>query len=975
MNTLNDLLTHPVFQRLGWALVHSLWQGAGIALLAAIVLAMLARRSSQARYVVACMALALMAITPIVTFFVLPGPIVRPDPIAPAAPVLVRATGVMLAPMPQLLPTPLEKPTLAQRLQPLLPACAALWIIGIAIISARHVGGWVRVQQLRNRATPLSGEPWDELMSRVCERLGVKRVVKIAESALVQVPSVVGYLKPIILLPVCAMSGLSPQQLEGLIAHELAHVRRHDYLVNLVQIIVETLLFYHPAAWWLSRRIRQERENCCDDLAAGVCPNRVAYVQALAAMEELRMVPGELVLAARGGSLLPRVRRLLGVQSPRQRSWSLTAGIVVVIVALTPLLISQHKAKADETASAGTGSSTKPSQASSQPSQSTVVSELIKRSRSAVAQGKYEEARAILDQVLVLDPKNEYASGVIPLLKDRISPGKYSDTTTFPTTDPGQPDADTKAALARTLPQVNFDKVALGDVIDFLRDITTTNIVVDWKALESVKITRDSPVTVRVREVSFQKALQLVLDSVGDDRKRLGFTVDDNVIQIGVAPITAIAQSVHPAVAPEKVAEIQEQLLEAELAGDLRQLSKYIEMLKAAQDKLGPNHKDVIDVRHRIEQLSNRIAQLTGQPQTTVRRATVDPQMKALLDKQLPEVNFEAIAFGDVIDFLRDITVTNIFVNWRSLEAAGIDKNAPVTIRLQNVAFGKVLDLVLESVGGGDNAKLAWTADQGVISISVAQQAQTTPQAKESARQNAAGPTTAPTTAQVYRAVRIVVGTQKITLEGKKTTWEDAKKTLLDLPNRSEVVLEVAVASDEMTLKQHQDVITQGMVLANELKFKYLSDVGVQPLGSKAGDPPTTQPSSAPDPRAGDKQRVGEYYVTGEVKQGGVYSLTGRTITLMQALIAAGITEQGKIIRVIHTPGNFPETEYYVAWKDLVDRKPGSDRPMEVDDQVIVYERMPATLPASTREPARRPPLTQVGEYYMGGHIKRPGVY
>ena len=199
------------------------------------------------------------------------------------------------------------KPTLLQRVRPLLPACAAFWIIGIAVISIRHVGGWVRVQQLRRRATPLSGGSWDDLMRRTCERLGVKCAVRCAESALVQVPSVVGYFKPVILLPLCAMTGLSSQQLEGLIAHELAHVRRHDYLVNLIQIIVETLLFYHPAAWWISKRIRQERENCCDDLAAGVCDNRIAYVQALAAMEELRMVPGELVLGAAGWQSPPRV--------------------------------------------------------------------------------------------------------------------------------------------------------------------------------------------------------------------------------------------------------------------------------------------------------------------------------------------------------------------------------------------------------------------------------------------------------------------------------------------------------------------------------------------------------------------------------------------------------------------------------------------------------------------------------------------
>src|ERR687891_1536007 len=103
------------------------------------------------------------------------------------------------------------------------------------------------------------------------------------------------------------MSGLSAQQLEAILAHELAHIRRHDYLVNLLQTLVETLLFYHPAVWWLSRRIRLEREHCCDDLAVSLCGDPYTYASALADLEQLRG-SGQLVVAATGGSLLQRVR-------------------------------------------------------------------------------------------------------------------------------------------------------------------------------------------------------------------------------------------------------------------------------------------------------------------------------------------------------------------------------------------------------------------------------------------------------------------------------------------------------------------------------------------------------------------------------------------------------------------------------------------------------------------------------------------
>src|SRR5207302_6055197 len=118
-----------------------------------------------------------------------------------------------------------------------------------------------------------------------------------------------------------AVSGLSTAQLEAILAHELAHVRRHDYLVNLLQTLVETVFFYHPAVWWLSNQVRNEREICCDDIAVAVLGNRVEYGRALLALEEHRGAETALTLGAQGGSLLARVRRLLG-RVPSGRAFS-----------------------------------------------------------------------------------------------------------------------------------------------------------------------------------------------------------------------------------------------------------------------------------------------------------------------------------------------------------------------------------------------------------------------------------------------------------------------------------------------------------------------------------------------------------------------------------------------------------------------------------------------------------------------------
>jgi HEAT repeat protein len=161
------------------------------------------------------------------------------------------------------------------------------------------------------------------------------RPVLLLESALVRVPTVIGWLRPFILLPVGALTGLTTRQLEAIIAHELAHIRRHDYLINLLQAVVETLLFYHPAVWWVSRRIRQEREHCCDDLAVAVCGDPLIYARALLEMEQLRAAGPQLAMAANGGLLMNRIQRLVGAQTPHTNRFS---GLFAGVIALTTLV-------------------------------------------------------------------------------------------------------------------------------------------------------------------------------------------------------------------------------------------------------------------------------------------------------------------------------------------------------------------------------------------------------------------------------------------------------------------------------------------------------------------------------------------------------------------------------------------------------------------------------------------------------------
>ncbi len=206
---------------------------------------------------------------------------------------------------------------MAQRVEPYLPWIVCLWALGVLVFSLRLLAGWKTVRPLRV-AGDATDSQWIGRFTRLKARLGILYPVRLAFSTSAKVPMVIGWLKPVVLVPAGLVTGLSSAQLEAILAHELIHIRRHDYLINLVQNVLETLFFYHPAVAWVSARIRVERENCCDDAASQICGGTLDYARALAALAELRRGP-VLGLAANGGSLVDRIRRLVAANEPDDR--------------------------------------------------------------------------------------------------------------------------------------------------------------------------------------------------------------------------------------------------------------------------------------------------------------------------------------------------------------------------------------------------------------------------------------------------------------------------------------------------------------------------------------------------------------------------------------------------------------------------------------------------------------------------------
>lgn len=296
---------------LGTALLHFLWQGLLIASLLALMLVLLRRSSAALRYVVRCSALLAMAVAFALTFVWLARSLPAPAPVASAASIAA-------------------EPDLRRWI-------VLAWAAGVLLLATRLLVGLRDVRRLRQRPRALVPAGLQRRFQELAGALEIRAELFLEETGSVLVPMTVGWIRPLVLLPARLLSGLSQKEVECLLAHELAHIHRHDYLANVIQSLLELVLFYHPAVWWVSRGIRQEREYCCDDLAVSIVREPLIYARALTELEGLRGTP-MLAPSSAGGSLMSRIQRLLQLSpcsdpAPRHRLIG-TAGALGLAVVL-----------------------------------------------------------------------------------------------------------------------------------------------------------------------------------------------------------------------------------------------------------------------------------------------------------------------------------------------------------------------------------------------------------------------------------------------------------------------------------------------------------------------------------------------------------------------------------------------------------------------------------------------------------------
>ena len=289
---------------IGWALVHFVWQGVLLGLVYAAVRTVLPR--GGARYSFGMAMLIALAVCPLLTVWrLLEAPssvlLTASETVAPSATVDSAAIGSTWAG---------STWTWDSGLDAILPWLVLAWSFGVLLLSLRAWRQWRGLKALVRMAE--QAPMWQARVTDMAERFGLHRRVTVLCSKVIATPALVGWMRPVILLPTAVACSFPVAQVELILAHELAHLRRWDPLANLFQVVLETLYFYHPVVHWISREVRNEREICSDELALSVSGgNRHEFVAALAELGELRERHGSLLLAASGGVLLDRVQHMV----------------------------------------------------------------------------------------------------------------------------------------------------------------------------------------------------------------------------------------------------------------------------------------------------------------------------------------------------------------------------------------------------------------------------------------------------------------------------------------------------------------------------------------------------------------------------------------------------------------------------------------------------------------------------------------
>jgi len=337
MNFINQLFSDSFFNAIGWTIFHSFWQGALITIVVGTVLLIFSSRSSRFRFNLSFIGLILIFTIVMITFFQV---YQTNENIYLNA--LVIQTSISADQVTEVYDSAQqvnsEKFIAAIKMffSNNLSYIVTFWFVGMLIFSLKFLGGILYIEKIKTTQTIPLPEKWKSKIDELFLKVKLKKPVKIIQSAILNTPITIGYIKPVVLLPIGLISGFPSNQIEAIILHEFAHIKRNDFLLNVIQTIVETVLFYHPGVWLLSSIIRSERENCCDDFVIESTGDSLSYSKALYNLQNHIKLNSKLVLAANGNEnqLYRRINRMSG-----QTKNKLSLGIKFVALLLVLTLI------------------------------------------------------------------------------------------------------------------------------------------------------------------------------------------------------------------------------------------------------------------------------------------------------------------------------------------------------------------------------------------------------------------------------------------------------------------------------------------------------------------------------------------------------------------------------------------------------------------------------------------------------------
>ncbi len=787
---------------IGWMLVHTVWQAALAALLLAIVLRLLRRASASVRYWIACAAMLSVVAAAAGTIG-----IHRPEKHRLLA--SGGAARIQTDLKPQISDLKFESPdptalpmSRARGPERALPIVVCVWVIGVIGLSLWQLGGWMLLRHYRRKAINVDPQ-WMQRLARIAGLMRIKRIAMKCTDRL-EVPIVVGALRPAILVPIAMLNEMSIAQVEVILAHELAHVRRHDYLINLIQSAIETLLFYHPAIWWISKQIRREREFACDDLAIGAFPDRARYATALATLEQTRSLRLAPALGGGGRSeLVLRVRRLLAPMpriQPRNRldrAKSAAGAMLILLAALiagsrTPWLRAQ--------------STTRPVVAALPPTTSPPSNSSITPDDFIAVREDYRISSNDMLQVTVSD--------LGPNQTDLAKATRVSETgiISLPMLNPLKAAGLTEAELEAAIVKAYFDA----------------------SILARARVT-----------VSIMEARNRVFSIVGEVESPGQYALHDADFHLFDA--MTLARGIKP--------------------------NNGVRVVRRTSDPANP----------RVIEIPGPIA--IGDPKINI---VIKPG-DAIVVLSAPKTASASAAPDSDVQRALDANVAASQEAWEELQkrAQAGEALTPAFVQLQMDTAKRVYDAtVLTTNDSSDRvsaaekylARLNGLADtlekrrgQDVTTVQISQAKMMIAEAKLQLMQmrptTQPGPNVRPQS-MTSMPFKIVVAKGKILRSGKETNWEQIAQFLTSLRDHTRVYIALYAVSNDLPFKELFDAQTQAEKLTRGLGLDPQRVTGVDPDGGK--------PSQ-------------EYFMGGLIARPGVYSLSGRQITLKQAIVSAGM--------------------------------------------------------------------------------------